>query len=132
MKNDRPVENPELQAALDEVQEILTRHGLAGACMLVSATEAAFTYRMHAPWSAFRPDNTADLGFRLRAKASEQGADVAHKTMEGAAHTVCVLNDFGHQTAMWMEDLLRMMRRAGVEIEHTPFGGKPLPHLGRR
>jgi hypothetical protein len=28
-----------------------------------------------------------------------------------------------------MEDLKLMLRKAGIDFEHTPFGGKPLQHL---
>lgn len=129
MINDRPIEDANLQAGLDEVREIMRRRGLAGACMLVSAGEAAFTYAMHAPWSAIRPDPHVPLGFRIRANSARDGAKATHQLLEGAAHTICQLSDFGEQTTAWMEDLKLALRRAGVEFDHTPFGGRPLPHL---
>lgn len=129
MINDRPIDDPNLQAELDEVKEIMRRRGLAGACMLVSENEAAFTYGMHAPWSALRPDPSLPLGFRFTAKSAVDGKEVAHKRAEGALHTICQLSDFGEQTTAWMEDLKLMLRRAGLDFDHTPFGGKPLPHV---
>ncbi len=124
MKNDRPVENPELQSALDEVKEVFARHGFAGAVMMVAPQESAFFYAMHAPWSAIQPDNTTNLGFRIRAIAAEHGPKLAHRRIEGAMHTICSLHDFGSQTVMWMTDLENTMRRSGIDFEHTPFGGK--------
>lgn len=130
MINDRPISDPKLQRALDDVKQVMARHGFAGAVMLVSPEEAVFAYRMHAPWSALRFDNSTPLGFRFRAKSSEDGKEVTHARIEGAMHTICQLSDFGTQTEMWMEDLKLMLRRAGVEFDHTPFGGHPLQHIG--
>ena len=130
--NDRPIENRKLQRALNEVKMIMAKYGFAGACMLVSADEAAFTYGMHAPWSALRPDPTTPLGFRLRAKSAEDGNEVTKARVEGAMHTICQLSDFGEQTTTWMEDIKLMARRAGIDFDHTPFGGRPLPHLTNR
>jgi hypothetical protein len=97
--------------------------------MLVSESEAAFTYGMHAPWSALRYDASTPMGFRFRAISSEEGREKTHRRVEGAMHTICQLSDFGEQTTTWMEDLKLMLRRAGIEFDHTPFGGQPLQHL---
>lgn len=129
MMNDRPIEDPKLQKALDEVKRVMARYGLAGACMLVSENEAAFTYGMHAPWSAMRPDASTPLGFRFRAKSAEEGKERTERCVLGAMHTICQLHDFGFQTETWMEDLMIMLRDAGIDFSHTPFNGKPLPHL---
>ncbi len=129
MKNDRPIEDENLQAGLAEIRDIMQRRGLAGCAMLVSSEEAAFIYGMHAPWSAMQPDAGADLGFRLRAKSKEDGAAVTTARVLGALHTICQLCDFGYQTAMWMDDLKAGLRKAGIDFEHIRNGGKPLPHL---
>jgi hypothetical protein len=129
MMNDRPIDNPTLQKALDEVKQTMRRYGFAGCVMLVSPTEAAYGYSMHAPWSAIRYDGTTPLGFRFRAQSQVDGEEVAHRRIEGAMHTICQLSDFGEQTTMWMEDLKLMLRRAGIEFDHTPFGGRVLEHL---
>lgn len=129
MINDRPINNKKLQRALNEVKAVMAKHGFAGACMLVSADEAAFTYAMHAPWSAIRPDPTTPLGFRIKASVEADGIEGRHQKLEAAAHTICQLADFGEQTTAWMEDIRLVLRRTGLEIKHTPFGGQPLPHL---
>jgi hypothetical protein len=129
MINDRPIEDPKLQKALNEVKQVMARYGLAGACMLVSENEAAFTYAMHAPWSAIRYDAATPLGFRFRAQTAADGKEVTERRVEGAMHTICQICDFGWQTAGWMDDLKDMLRKAGVDFVHTPFGGKPLPRL---
>lgn len=130
MFNDRPIDDPNLQAALDEVKAVMRKYGLAGACALVAEGEWAYTYGMHAPWSAIQPDAGTPLGFRIRSSVAEHGLEGRHTRLEGAAHTVCVLSDFGAQTMEWMEQLKMMLRRAGLEFDHTPFGGKPLPSIG--
>jgi hypothetical protein len=127
--NDRPIEDPKLQRALIVVKEVMARYGLAGAVMLVSSEEAAFAYRMHAPWSALRYDAETPLGFRFRANSAKDGKQETERRVLGAMHTICQLSDFGEQTTAWMEDLKLMLRRAGIDFDHTPFGGKPLQHL---
>jgi hypothetical protein len=127
--NDRPVDDPKLQKALDEVKMVFARYGLAGACMIVSPEEAAFFYAMHAPWSAIRFDPDTPLGWRLRAKSAEDGKAVTEARVEGAVHTVCQLSDFGAQTMDWMEQVKALIRSAGIDFDHTPFGGKPLPSI---
>jgi hypothetical protein len=132
MMNDRPIKDPNLQAGLDEIKEIMLRRGLAGCAMLVAPEEAAFTYGMTAPWSALRPDLTLPLGFRFRANTAETGKEETERRVEGAMHTICQLCDFGYMTAAHMEDLMKMLRNAGIDFEHTPYGGKPLPRLANR
>ena len=62
---------------------------------------------------AIRPDSTTPLGFRIRSNAAETGADVAHKRLEGALHTICQLSDFGSMTQDYMEQLKAMLLRHG-------------------
>ncbi len=132
MFNDRPIEDPRLQAALNEVQAIYRRYDLAGAVMLISADEAAFCYPVSTTWNAVLADETVPLGFRIRVQEAEIGAARAQALMLGTAHMLCQLHDFGVQTRMWMGDLLRMLRQAGIRIQHTPFNGRTLPRLDAR
>jgi hypothetical protein len=133
MLNDRPIDDVNLQAGLLEIKEIMHRRQLAGAAMLVSPLEAAFTYGVHAPWSALRPDpKVVPLGFRFVANSQRDGKLVTERRVEGALHTICQLSDFGAQTHKWMEDLKDMLRVAGIEFEHVSFGGQQLPDIGTR
>jgi hypothetical protein len=84
---------------------------------------------MVAPWSALRQDKSTPLGFRFRANTKQEGKKETNRRVEGALHTICQLSDFGYQTNRWMEELKTMLRRAGIEFDHTPFNGKPLPSL---
>ena len=129
MINDRPVDDPKLQVALDAIRAIMEHYDFPGAVMLVAPEEAAFSYKMDATWSALRKDRSLPLGFRFRANSAQTGKREAQRRVEGAMHTICQLSDFGEQTTAWMEDLKLMLRRAGLEFDHTPFGGKPLQHL---
>lgn len=129
MINDRPVNDPKLQAALNEIRAVMERYDFPGAVMLVAPQEAVFSYKMDAGWSALRKDRSTPLGFRFRAVSSETGKRETERRVEGAMHTICQLSDFGEQTTAWMEDLKLMLRRAGIEFDHTPFGGRPLHHL---
>jgi hypothetical protein len=129
MINDRPIDDPNLRRAMMEVQRTLARHGLAGAVMLVAEDEVAWTYVLHAPWSALRKDDSAQLGFRFRAQSVADGKELTEKRVLGAMHTICQISDFGEQTTTWMEDMKLALRRRGIEFTHTPFGGQPLQHL---
>ena len=127
--NNRPVDSPKLQKALDEVKAVFARYGYAGCAVVISPEEAAFFYAMHAPWSAIRFDPETPLGWRLRAKSAEDGKAVTEARVEGAVHTVCQLSDFGAQTMDWMEQVKAIIRGAGIDFEHTSWGGKPLPSI---
>jgi len=128
--NNRPVQGARLQKALDDIKKVYARYGFAGAAMVISPEEAAFFYAMHAPWSAIRFDPDSPLGWRFRAVSggSESRAELEAK-VEGAMHTICQLADFGFQTQEWMEQMKALLRKAGIDFEHTPFGGRPLPPL---
>ena len=132
MFNTRPIEDRNLNAAMDEVRAILKRRKLTGAYMIVAPEEAAYGYQMHAPWSALRPDDSTPMGFRFRAKTVEDGKELTEKRVEGAMHTICQLADFASQTQDWMEQLKSMLRNAGIDFTHTPFGGRPLPSIEPR
>jgi len=127
--NDRPIEGARLQKALDECKAVFARYGMAGAVSMISEDEAAFFYAMHAPWSGIRFDPSTPLGWRIRIKQDEIGRAEAERRATGAAHTICQLADFGAMTMDWMEQAKLMLRQAGLDFDHTPFGGKPLPPL---
>jgi hypothetical protein len=129
MQNDRPIHNPQIQKALTEIRQILRRYGFAGACMVIGPEEAAYTYKLDAAWSGIRLDAFTPMGFRIRVNSAEDGVKVAAERAEGAIHTICQLSDFGSQTMDWMEQLKAMLRTAGIDFDHTPHGGRPLPSL---
>lgn len=132
MYNDRPIEAPRLQAALDEIQAIYRRYDLAGAVMLVSEDEAAFAYPLYTTWNIVVEDETIPLGFRFRVSQAEQGRERAASLALGTGHMLHQLKDFGAQTQLWMGDLLRLLKQAGVSFTHVPFNGRKLPRLNSR
>ncbi len=133
MHNDRPIEDPRLAAALAEVLAVYRRYDLAGAVMLVSADEAAFGYPLYTTWNIVIEDPTVEpLGIRFRVKESEQGKARATALALGTGHLLYQLRDFGYQTSLWMGDLLRMLRRAGLVFHHRPFNGRSLPRITGR
>ena len=75
MFNDRPIDDPRLQAALDEVLAVYRKYDLAGACMLVNEEEAAFAYPIYTTWNAVVEDASVPMGFRIRVKEAEQGPE---------------------------------------------------------
>ena len=130
MMNSQPIQNPNLADALRAINAIMRSHDLAGAVILVSADETAFTYKMDAPWSACRADPNTPMGFRLLSQPDVDGPAVTADRLGAAVHTICQMCDFGFQTQRWMTDLKGMLTNAGIAFEHTPFGDADLPHLG--
>ena len=129
MFNDRPIEDPRLAAALQEILDVYATYDLAGAVMLVNEQEAAFAYPIYTTWNIVIQDPSVPLGFRFRVKEAEQGPERAHALVLGTAHMLCQLLDFGNQTRIWMGDLLQMLRKTGLRITHIPFNGRKLPRL---
>jgi hypothetical protein len=129
MYNDRPIDDPRLQEALNLIQFICREYDLAAAIMVVSEQEAAFAYAMYTTWNAVIEDDSVPLGFRFRLKTAEQGTERAEQLALGTGHMLHQLKDFGAQTQVWMGDLLRNLAKAGLRFNHTPFGGKKLPRL---
>jgi hypothetical protein len=129
MFNNRPIEDPRLQEALQVIGLVCREYDLAGAIMLVSEHEAAFTYPIYTTWNAVIEDDTLELGFRFRLKTAEQGPERAEQLALGTGHMLHQLKDFGAQTQLWMGDLLRNLARAGMRFSHVPFNGRKLPRL---
>ena len=77
MQNDRPIENPRLQAALQAVLELAREEDLACAVMLLSEDEAAFGFQLFTSYNAVIEDKTLPLGFRFRLKSAELGQERA-------------------------------------------------------
>ncbi len=130
MINDRQINDPKLHAGLTAIRQIMEELDLPGAVMLVAEDEAAFAYKMDATWSALRKHRATPLGFRFRAVSADTGKRETERRVLGGMHTICQLSDFGAQTMDWMEQLKAMLRSAGIDFEHTPFNGRPLPSLG--
>ena len=129
MQNDRRIEDPRLQEALTMIGLICREYDLAGAIMLVSEHEAAFTYPIYTTWNAVIEDETLPLGFRFRLKTAEQGPERAAALALGTGHMLHQLKDFGAQTQLWMGDLLTNLAKAGMHFAHRPFHGRKLPRL---
>ena len=129
MQNDRPLNNPHMERCRQEMLLLLERYDLAGAVCLIDDQEMGFAYLLPASWNAFIRDETLPLGFRIRAKSQDLGHDRAQMLMEGTGQVIAGLKDFGQQTQVWMQDLLRLLRKAGIQITYRPFGGQRVPHL---
>ena len=129
MYNIRPLDDQRTEEARQRIAAIYREYDLAGAFMIINPNEAGFLYSLPTTWSAFQDDHAGPLGIRIKAKSSEIGHDRSHALLEGAAHTLCQLVDFGLQTTKWCSDLLSLMRRQGLEIEHTPWNGAELPTI---
>ena len=129
MFNDRPIESQHIKDALGVARQTFDYFDLAGGIYLIDSQEWAWAYKKSATWNAFVDDPETPLGFRIRAREAELGSERAKEMIEGAAFTLTSMQDFGHQTKLWASDMIRLLRKAGLHIDHTPFGGRRLPRL---
>lgn len=134
--NQRPLSDPKTQEALNLIAEIFAYYDLAGGVCVVNRDEWGYGYSFPATWNACvtdadlpAQDGMVPLGFRIRAREAELGSDRAKELLLGTAHTVASLKDFGTQTKLWAEDLMRVLRKQGMRIEYTPFNGQRLPRI---
>ena len=137
MRNDRPIDDPRMQEALQVIAEVYRLYDLAGGCYVVNTKEMAFHYALYTTWNAVVEDDNLPqepgmetLGFRIRAKQEELGTERAKELIEGTAWMLGAMQNVGMQCTQWATDMMRMMRKAGIHIEHRPFGGQRLPHIG--
>ena len=134
--NDRPLDDPKSQEALDIIYGVYKYYDLAGGVCIVNPQEWGYGYVWETTWNACVDDPNLPareglqyLGFRIRAKESELGQARARELLTGTAFTLTSLKDFGTQTRMWAEDLMRLLRKNGLKIDYKPFGGKSLPRI---
>jgi len=129
MQNDRPIDDPHIQLVLKEFGALCAYYDLAGTCAVIGPHEWAYYYGLPTTWNGMVSDASTPLGFRIRIKEGDLGRERAQELAEGTAHVFATLQDFGKQTMTWGKDLLQVMRRAGMQILHTPFGGKALARI---
>jgi hypothetical protein len=125
MQTSRPIQDKTTQRVLDKILRLMRQHDLAGCVTLVNPHEQVLGYRLATRWSAIYDEPAWDLGFRIRARSSEEGHAVAHRKMEGTAWIFGALQDFGEQTALWGGQLLHLLEDHGIRIDRVRFGGHP-------
>ena len=101
------INDPHLAAALNEVQATMRRHGVAGSCVLISATEAAYTHGLDAPWAAIQFNTKSQPHFRICAKPADP-------ELKGATHVSSKLADFAQRATVLAGGLKLLLYRAGV------------------
>jgi hypothetical protein len=129
MFNDRPIEDASLKEALDLIVHTINYYDLAGGVFLVKGAEWCYGYQMPATWNAHIDDPSTPMGFRIRAREAELGRDRAGELLLGSAQVLTSMQDFGNQTRLWAGDMIKLLRKAGLHIDHTPFNGQRLPRL---
>ena len=129
MFNDRPIRSAQLREALDLIGSTINYYDIAGGAFLVYKDEWCYGYQMPATWNAHIEDKATPMGFRIRAREDELGRDRAGELLLGSAQVLTSMQDFGNQTRLWAGDMIKLLRKAGLHIDHTPFGGQRLPRL---
>ena len=129
MFNTRPLEDPRTHEALQLILMLMRDYDLAGAVCLVNEQEVGYGYQLFTTFNAVIEDDEQPLGIRFRLKTAEQGPERAEQLALGTGHMLCQLQDFGAQTQLWMGDLLKLLRKAGMSFTHRPFNGQKLPRI---
>ena len=127
MRNDRPLQDPRTHEALQVMLETFRYYDLAGGCYVVNAQEMGFGYAMYTTWNAIVEDDSLPLGWRIRAKEADLGAERAKALLDGTAWTLGAMRNFGRQSEFWGLDLMRILRKAGLRIDYSP---PVIRHLG--
>lgn len=129
MFTDRPLTDQKTQEAMNHIGDVFTYYDLSGGVCVVNVQEWGYGYKWETTWNAFIDDPNTPLGIRIRAREAELGSERAKELITGAAHTMASLKDFGTQTRVWTDDLMKMMNKVGMRIHHIPFNGKKLPRI---
>jgi hypothetical protein len=66
---------------------------------------------------------------RASVEAEVDPSERARELLTGTAFTVAALKDFGTQTKCWAEDLLKLLRHHGIQVDYKPFNGQRLPRI---
>jgi len=132
MQNDRPIEDARMRGLLQAIGDTIREQDYAGAVFLINPDEAAFLYSLYTTWNAVVEDETTPLGFRVRARSADLGADRAHALLTGTMHMLCELRYFGQMMRLQLGDLITLLENAGVTLETDPSRTRPVPRLGRR
>lgn len=136
MLNDCPLDDPKTQEALQVIVEVMRYYDLAGGVYLVNAQEMGFAYHWETTWNAMVTDpnppeipGARTLGFRIRVKEADLGAERAAELMQGTGWCIGAMKNFGLQCVQWADDLFRMLRKSGVRIEHRPPSAREIGHI---
>jgi hypothetical protein len=115
------ITDPKLREALEEIEGVLAKRGLAGAICLASSTHAAFRLTMPA-WSGIQVDQEK-VFVRLKA------GDLEHAS--SSVHLVLSLADLLALQARNANALARLVLQAlydrGWGVTHRPYGGPDGP-----
>lgn len=134
--NTRPLNDPRSQEALNIIGDVYRYYDLAGAAVIINPQEYGYGYAWEATWNAMvtdhdlpAQDGLQPLGFRIRAREAELGQERAQELLTGSAFVLTALKDFGTQTQIWAQDLIKILRKNGIQITHRPFNGQRLPRI---
>lgn len=134
--NDRPLDDPRTQEALDIIMTVMRQYDLAGGVYVVNDHEMGFAYSWYTTWNAIVEDDPLPevpghqtLGWRIRANAQELGKERTKELIEGTGWTIGAMHQFGEQCLQWSRDLLRMLRQAGIQVTLPTRQQRRVPHM---
>jgi len=116
--------DPRLKEAMARIKAILMEYDIAGDIQLGSPTHTEFLY--HFPtWSIAQLVKEGDkIGIRIRSKQHDYPSKEAqHEAAEATVHFLLRFRDQAALTFARMEQLEKLLRQHGWEIEHDAFSG---------
>jgi hypothetical protein len=127
MRNDRPINNNNIQRAIQQFHQLCEFYDLVGCCTFADKEEMGFYYHMTSTWNGIVDDDATPLGFRIRVIEKDLGRERAQEFAEGTVWTFAALRNFGKQTMIWGNDLLDVLRGLKWDL-HIPE--LKVPRLG--
>ncbi len=121
-----PTEQTTIEAALQEINEVLEKHNLAGYAIVTSHDSTNFTFPVDRDWNAIRFHPKS--GSLILSKSGIKGADAKDAALKASLETimsmsstmmnhVSTLNKFA-STICERPDVKRVLKKAG--ITHQP------------
>ena len=126
---ERPIDSQHMKDALAQIAIVMEMYDLSGTVCLINEKEWSYAYKFPSTWNANVQDADTPLGFRIRAREAELGADRAEQLLTGSAFVLTSLQDFGNQTRLWAADMIKMVKKVGLHISYRPFNGHKLTRL---
>ena len=127
MQTERPIADARLRAALATLEASYQAYDLAGAALVVTATESACCYPLGTTWNGLIADPMTALGLCIRGTPAMRGRARGDVLLGGTGWLGEALARFGGYTHQWAEQLVLLVRDQGLEIARTALG--PVPRL---
>jgi len=104
--------DPKLQAAMEEIKAVLTKHDIAGIILLESQKYAEYYYELSPTWSCAKIEGDQ---LHIRAKREHFPSDVAQAKC--LTETIGMIVGFGDMTARTLDAVTKTIKMIGEHFD---------------